>query len=133
MIKISKIDAYAGMDEIDFKVMDQELNQIFSQRGNKEMTHQFFLDGDGECIVMEVYFDGKLVETYRFKNKGVLTDTANAKIGRPSLGITKKVSITLREQEWETLDQLQKEIPCDSRSELLRHIIREFIDEKLNK
>ena len=133
MLRISKIDAYAGMDEIDFKVMDQELNQIFSQRGNKKMTHQFFLDDDGESIVMEVYFDDELVETYRFKNKGVLTDNANGKIGRPSLGVTKKVSITLQEEEWRMLDKFQGEIPCSSRSELLRYIIRNFIDNKLNK
>ncbi|WP_197260678.1 hypothetical protein [Brevibacillus laterosporus] len=48
MKRISKIDAYQGMDDIDFKVMDQELAQHYSFASNKEdISHKFFLDDDG--------------------------------------------------------------------------------------
>lgn len=49
------------------------------------------------------------------------------KVGRPSLGVTKKVSITLEQEEWEQLEILQKDSGCGSRSELLRKIIRNLL------
>lgn len=124
MIKISKFDAYHAFDEIDFKVMDQELNQLFSQRGNSDMTHQFFLDDDGSCIVMEVYYDGERVETYRFQNKGVLTEQGKKAVGRPSLGTTKKVSLTLPDEVWEKIDEDKVEEDI-SQSALLRSIVED--------
>jgi hypothetical protein len=71
MKKISKVDAYQGMNEIDFKVMDQELEALLNsdQRGAQKMEHQFFLDNDG-FIVLEAYWDGRIVHTLRFENKG---------------------------------------------------------------
>lgn len=47
--------------------------------------------------------------------------------GRPSIGVTKKVSITLKEKEWEALDAIQKDMKCTSRSALLRKILRNTI------
>jgi len=44
------------------------------------------------------------------------------KVGRPSLGITKKVSITLPEKEW---DKLQKE--CKGWDISLSSLLREII------
>jgi hypothetical protein len=75
MKKISKVDAYQGMGDIDFKVMDQELETVFNsnQRNGRDMTHQFFLDGVG-YLVLEIYWDDQLVQTLRFENKGTLTD-----------------------------------------------------------
>lgn len=71
MIKISKVDAFQGMDEIDLKVMDQELDLLFSTKGEKEMTQQFFLDE--ENIFLKFYWDGEEVQTITFKNKAGLT------------------------------------------------------------
>lgn len=73
MKKITVDDAYQGMDEIDFKVMDQELDLIANsdQRGKREMTKQFFLDEQGS-IILEVYWDGELVQSICFSNKGKL-------------------------------------------------------------
>lgn len=127
MIKIARIDAYQGMDEIDFKVMDQELYQIFNSplRGNSEMTHQFFLDDDG-YIVLEMYYDGNLVHTLRFENKGVLTDEGKKAVGRPSLGTTKKVSLTLPDEIWETIEK-RKEKWRASQSQTLRMMIEGYL------
>ena len=74
MKKISRVDAYSGMDEMDFKVMKQEQYLAFhsNERKESEMTEQFFLDASGD-IVLEMYWDSELIHTVRFKNKGVLT------------------------------------------------------------
>lgn len=44
-------------------------------------------------------------------------------MGRPSIGQTKKLSITLPEEVWQRLDQLQQEQFCATRSELVRRIL----------
>ena len=71
MIKISRFEAYQGMNETDFKVMDQELYQVIhsDERGNREVSYQFFLDSD-QSIVLKMYWDKELVHTVRFNNKG---------------------------------------------------------------
>lgn len=58
-----------------------------------------------------------------------MSDKVNSevKLGRPSLGITKKVSITLKANEWAMLDAIKKEGAYKSRSELLRKIIRNTV------
>lgn len=45
------------------------------------------------------------------------------KMGRPSIGQTNKLSITLPEEIWQRLDQLQQEQFCATRSELIRRIL----------
>jgi metal-responsive CopG/Arc/MetJ family transcriptional regulator len=50
------------------------------------------------------------------------------KVGRPSLGITKKVSITLPEDIWQLLDLSQEEAGFKSRSELFREMILRVIE-----
>lgn len=47
-----------------------------------------------------------------------------SKVGRPSLGVTQKVSLTLTSEEWEKLNYLQIKTDSKSRSELLRTLIR---------
>lgn len=41
------------------------------------------------------------------------------KVGRPSLGVTKKVSLTLSEEDWKWIDEQSK----GNRSQLLRYLI----------
>jgi hypothetical protein len=50
------------------------------------------------------------------------------KVGRPSLGVTKKVSITLPEEVWDKLDSILEQSECRSRSELFREILTWFSD-----
>lgn len=45
----------------------------------------------------------------------------NNKVGRPSLGVTKKVSLTLPEEDWAWIDEQAE----GNRSQLLRYLIRE--------
>lgn len=75
-IKLTRTEAYAGFDEVDFKVMDQELDSLFhsDQRDDREMTTQFFLENMGKTIALEVYWDKQLVQTIRFNNKSVLKE-----------------------------------------------------------
>ncbi|MBO0961967.1 hypothetical protein J1P26_19875 [Neobacillus sp. MM2021_6] len=67
MKKISKTEAIQSMNEIDHKVMAQELESVFNsdQRNGREMTNHFFLDSDNS-IVLEMYWDKVLVQTLRF-------------------------------------------------------------------
>lgn len=82
MKKISRVDAFAGMDEIDHKVMEQELQSIFEsdQRNEREQTQQFYLDEEN-FIVLDVLWEDTVVQTLRFKNKGVLTEEGKKAIG----------------------------------------------------
>ena len=48
------------------------------------------------------------------------------KVGRPSLGITKKVSLTLSESQWQDINFLMANLE-KNQSSTLRYIIEEFI------
>lgn len=126
MKKISKVDAYQGLSKIDFKVMDQELQSVFNsdQRKGRNMTHQFFLDNDG-YIVLEMYWDDTLVQTMSFENKGVLTEEGKKAVGRPSLGTTKKVSLTLPDEIWAMIEERKEELGV-SQSRTLRMMIEGY-------
>jgi|SRR5579875_501583 len=67
----------------------------------------------------------------RFLNTGDLPDKEEVKIGRPSLGVTKKVSITLPEEYWDMLEILQEETASASRSEILRKILMVVLDNEV--
>lgn len=71
MKRISALDAFQGMDEVDLKVMDQEVAEVFNsaQRKGRKMTKQFFQDSDGS-ILLVLYWGNKAVHTLRF-NKAV--------------------------------------------------------------
>lgn len=47
--------------------------------------------------------------------------TSTNKVGRPSLGVTKKVSLTLSEEDWERFDERAK----GNRSHFLRDLVQE--------
>lgn len=47
--------------------------------------------------------------------------TKKKPVGRPSVGITRKISLTLPEEEWEWLDEKAK----GNRSQFLRHLVWE--------
>jgi len=66
-----------------------------------------------------------------FLNTGEFPEKEEVKIGRPSLGVTKKVSITLPEEYWEMLDILQDETGSTSRSEILRKILTITLDNEV--
>ncbi|MBM7650539.1 hypothetical protein JOC78_003536 [Bacillus ectoiniformans] len=126
MIKISRVEAYQGMDEIDFSVMDEELYTCFNsdQRHDREQTQQFFLL-DENTIILEVYWDGEKVHTVSFKNKADLTDQGKKAVGRPAIGTTKKVSLTLPDEIWEMVKK-RKEVWGASQSQTLRMMIEGY-------
>jgi predicted DNA-binding protein len=126
MIKLAKVDAYQSMDETDFKIMDQELNDLFNsgQRNGREMTQEFFLE-DENTILLVIYWDGVEVERFSFKNKGGLTEEGKKAVGRPSLGTTKKVSLTLPDEIWEMIET-RKEKWGSSQSATLRMMIESY-------
>jgi hypothetical protein len=70
---ISKLEAYKAMDEIDFKVMDQELEAAMNsdQRGKRTMTHQFYLDNEGFHF-LEICWDDVVVQTLSIGRKPTL-------------------------------------------------------------
>jgi metal-responsive CopG/Arc/MetJ family transcriptional regulator len=57
-----------------------------------------------------------------------VTNQEEKKMGRPSLGLTKKVSITLPEELWDKLEIAKVSSESSSMSELLRKIIVAAID-----
>lgn len=63
----------------------------------------------------------KLTDQLSEKEKEELLDEPK-KVGRPSLGVTKKVSLTLSEETWAFLDKVMEKNK-ESRSELLRNLI----------
>jgi hypothetical protein len=85
------------------------------------MNHQFYLDEE-DYIVLEALWDDEIVQTMRFKNKGTLTGEGKKVVGRPSLGITKKVSLTLPDELWAMIEE-QKEKWNLNQSQTLRKMI----------
>jgi len=74
----------------------------------------------GTHDVIDFYVgDNKLILCADCRHK--LLVNKNKKAGRPSLGITKKVSLTLPEEDWEWFDQKAK----GNRSQLLRYLIHQ--------
>jgi metal-responsive CopG/Arc/MetJ family transcriptional regulator len=57
-----------------------------------------------------------------------LSNQEEKKMGRPSLGLTKKVSITLPQELWDKLEIAKVSSKSSSMSELLRKIIVAAID-----
>jgi hypothetical protein len=70
---ISKLEAFKVMDEIDFKVMDQELEAAMNsdQRGKRPMTHQFYLGNEG-FLFLEICWGDVVVQTLSFGHKPAL-------------------------------------------------------------
>ena len=71
MIQLTTTEAYTVLDETDKKVIEHELQSLFDQakEAGKEMNYRFFFE-DKKTIALEVYWDGLIVETFRFsKNK----------------------------------------------------------------
>ena len=54
-------------------------------------------------------------------------------VGRPSLGVTKKVSITLPDWAWKELEKMEEEHDFASRSALLRRILLDSAVENANR
>lgn len=125
MERISKPRAYSGMDETDFIVLDSELTSLFSsdQRQGKKMNHEFWLGPDNQML-MKVYWDGTLVSEIAFTYKGERSEEGKKVVGRPSLGTTKKVSLTLPDEIWDMIEKRKKDLGA-SQSQTLRMMIEE--------
>lgn len=117
MKKISKNEAIRMMSNTDFKVYEQELAEFvnWSLENQKEFTEDFYLDGD----TLILYF---VNEGLNYRPRIVFEVK---KVGRPSLGTTKKVSLTLPDEIWEMLDARNKELGV-SQSQSLRMMIEDY-------
>lgn len=84
VIKISKFEAFQGMNEIDFKVYDYEIDMIQNwaiDNGHK-VDSQFYLDHNN-TILINFYDEFKnVVHSLRFQNKGTLTETGKKAIDK---------------------------------------------------
>lgn len=98
------------MEVQKFVGYELEVKIDFSLQDDKELFVEFFNDTHGVL--------------YRLLFK------VNTQVGRPAVGLTKKVSITLPDEVWQQLDQLQKDSGCRSRSEMMRKIIFNILDVK---
>jgi hypothetical protein len=118
--KISREEAYRRMDGIDINVLAHERQSIFNSdaRQGREMHQQFYLDGDH--IVLEVFWDDEVVETMSFQRK----EPKNT-VGRPSLGTTKKVSLTLPDELWDKIEAQKKKWELNQ-SQTLRKMIEGY-------
>lgn len=68
---------------------------------------------------------------YAIEMHDTYTKQMNVRIGRPSLGVTKKVSITLPAEDWERLEVLKDFLQIKSTSELMRYIIGLKLDQEI--
>lgn len=86
MLKISRVEAYQGMNEIDFIVMEDELYTCFNsdQRGNRKQSHEFYLI-DETTFILEIYWDDEKVHTVSFENKAELTESGKEKLNKEKL------------------------------------------------
>jgi hypothetical protein len=111
---ISKLEAYKAMDEIDFKAMDQELEAAMNsdQRGNRSMTHQFYLDNEG-FLFLEICWDEVVVQTLSIGHKPTLkSEIPIAELER------------IAEKQSKTIKQLHKYV---FQNENIKEEEREFI------
>lgn len=83
--------------------------------------------GDGFMKCMNCGGTHDVIDFYMGEEEMILCDNCRHKLlaakpkkaGRPSLGVTKKVSLTLSEEDWEWMDEKAK----GNRSQLLRYFI----------
>lgn len=126
MKKIMEAEALRIMDETDLAVYRDERHYIeeWATENNKEFHTDIYLDDDGSLIVY--FMDGKTI----IQPRTVLTSHKKP-VGRPSLGITKKVSLTLPEELWKRVEAYQTDLG-GSRSETFRTILEEYFTENKN-
>lgn len=76
-----------------------------------------------ECMACGSEKDVAVIQLQKGGKVAVCIDcrTRSANVGRPPIGITKKVSLTLPEEEWEWFDEKAK----GNRSQFLRHLVWE--------
>jgi Arc/MetJ-type ribon-helix-helix transcriptional regulator len=53
-------------------------------------------------------------------------------VGRPSLGLSKQISVTLSESDWKRLDEIKDSLGVKSTSELIRFWVQEWKHDDTN-
>lgn len=91
---INKDLAFDRMSKTDQERSESELN-IANQFGEYERS--FYISDDGEIIKQEISNFERVVSTSTFR--------AVKSVGRPSIGKTKRVSLTLPENIWEEIEK----------------------------
>jgi len=126
MKQISNYEAFQTMEAADFARYEQELSTIENQAKERgqNIGAEFYLDEDGS-IVLDFKSNGEDIgSTLRFNGK------RKKAAGRPPLGQTKKLSLTLTDDLWTKISRMKDEWNT-SQSEVLRRIIENyFLEEK---
>jgi hypothetical protein len=115
--KISKNEAIRMMSDVDFKVYEQELAEFVNWclENQKEFTEEFYLEDD---TLILYFMNQELILRPRIVFEG-------KKVGRPSLGTTKKVSITLPDEIWDMIEKRKEKLGA-SQSATLRMMIEGY-------
>lgn len=95
------------LDGVIYTVYGVENTHLFAQQGN----------------TLRVNENGEVINPKRFSFEEVKDNFLSP--GRPSKGITKKVSLTLQSQLWEEIREIKEEEEV-SQSQVIREIIEEF-------
>jgi hypothetical protein len=113
--KISRVEAYSLMSEADHQIMNEKINELNKIVDNKiDWNLQFYINDDEELFLE--FCEGEIIK-YRLMFK------TNNKVGRPSLGVTKKVSITLPEEIWTHLEETSSKNKFKTKSAYLRNLV----------
>ena len=114
---ISRIEAYGVMNEEQHKKYNDVIERLEHKTDNLSGSNIIFRfnDVEGELLI-QFYIEKELVEGLTFYVK---------KQGRPSLGTTKKVSLTLPDEIWEMIEK-RKEKWGVSQSQTLRTMIEGY-------
>jgi hypothetical protein len=120
MERITEIEALNIMDDTDLAVFRDEHYYMCKWAGenDKEFETQFYLDDDGSIIVY--FMDGDTIIQPR-----TALNSHKRPVGRPSLGVTKKVSMTLPPELWAKINEFKIDQGV-SQSEAFRLILEKY-------
>lgn len=98
------------------KDLQERISEVEAISGSSVQLHYTLQENE---LFVEFIQNEKIVYRMMFK--------VRSEIGRPALGTTKKVSLTLTDREWEQLEELKDMSGSKSTSEVLRRLIRNVI------
>lgn len=125
MKKLGRTDFFNLLTETQLETLferERELEKAINEAGvdlsHYEQTYQF---DEEKNTVFYIVRNEQGIDVY------TLVFEIKNSVGRPSLGVTKKVSITLSEDIWEMIEQRKEELGV-SQSQTLRMMIERYFD-----
>lgn len=122
-VKISRPEAYSLMSETDHEIMNERIKEVehIAYLNKETLDLQFYFDEERNELIMEISSqEQKVLYRLMFKIK--------RNVGRPSLGTTKKVSLTLPDEIWGKINDIKKTWEVNQ-SHALRAIIERYFDQ----